>query len=624
MAKKDSKKQSDDFKIKDNTVDIGDDANTQSSDAEEEARKIESEAEKPEASPKNKSELVPDLESPQEVTSVNTVSPQKNNKFAKLKAFLKTKWGKVTIVLLVLAVVIGILLSIPTTRYGILGSVVKKDVTLSVIDSETKKPVTEARIDLAGQSVTTDSDGNALFKNVSVGEYKATITKNYYSGAHAQVNVWILKNPEVAQVQLIASGRQVPVKVANTITKSPLENVTITTSDTAVKTDENGEAVMVLPAEKTEVDATVSMDGYNQLSTVIKVTEDVDAANSFNLTPSGKVYFLSKRTGTLDVMKSNLDGTAVETVLAGTGNEENWSTALMPSSDLKYLVLKARREDNIKLYLIDTSNDSLSVIDDGNDKVSFNTMGWSDDRFIYSEYNGYVEQWQSGRNVIKSFNANSRALSIIDVAAASGDSNNYAYEAYNDFAILKSGVVVTKDWLTGNGSSSILNDKKDTVVVMGADGSDVRKLKEVDAKDQTLVSKKYSTDQLIVRLNSASTISYYWYNNGSLASATNLTDADWQKSYPDYKLSPDKQKTFWSESRDGKQTLLLGDSLGSNSTVLAAGTEYNAIGWYTDGYLLLSKDSSELYIMSVDGGDAFKITDYQGVYGGDMCCGGGY
>ncbi|MGD8373702.1 MAG: hypothetical protein PVI21_02485 [Candidatus Woesebacteria bacterium] len=622
MTKKDSKKQDDDFKIKDNTADVG--VDTQPSDAEEEARKIENEAEQPSVNPKNKSELVPDLESSQSSAPVNSAKSQKPKKFVKLRAFLKTKWGKVVIVLLSLFVVAGVLLAIPTTRYGILGSVIKKDVTLSVIDSETKKPVTEARIDLAGQSVTTDSDGNALFKGVSVGRYTATITKNYYSGAHAQVNVWILKNPEVDQVQLIAAGRQVPVKVMNTITKAPIENVAIVTSENSAKTDENGEAIIVLPAEKTEVDATISMDGYNELSTKVKVTEDMNDSNSFNLTPSGKVYFLSKRTGKLDVMKSNLDGTAAETVLAGTGNEEDWSTALIPSSDLKYLVLKARRENNIKLYLISTSNDSLSVIDDGNDKVSFNTMGWSDDRFVYLEYNGYVERWESGQNVIKSFDANSKKLSVIDVAAANGDSGNYAYEVYNNLAILKNSVVATKDWIVGSGSSSILDGKKGVVVAMNADGSNVRTLKEVDTTNQTLITKQYNTDQLIIRLNSGTAVSYFWYSDGSVTSAPNITDSDWGRSYPDYILAPNKQKTFWSESRDGKQTLLLGDSLGGNSTVLLSGVEYGAVGWYTDGYLLMSKDNSELYIMSVDGGNQFKMTDYQGVYGGNMCCGGGY
>jgi hypothetical protein len=90
-------------------------------------------------------------------------------------------------------------------------------------------------------------------------------------------------------------------------------------------------------------------------------------------------------------------------------------------------------------------------------------------------------------------------------------------------------------------------------------------------------------------------------------------------------LSPSADQTFWSESRDGKNTLFIGDQGGQNGKQIASLSDYNTFGWFTDDYLLVSKNSSELYIMDKAGKQAaLKVSDYhkptQNFYG----YGGGY
>ncbi|HEX5447612.1 MAG TPA: hypothetical protein VFW90_00160, partial [Candidatus Saccharimonadales bacterium] len=90
-------------------------------------------------------------------------------------------------------------------------------------------------------------------------------------------------------------------------------------------------------------------------------------------------------------------------------------------------------------------------------------------------------------------------------------------------------------------------------------------------------------------------------------------------------LSPSGGQTFWSEQRDGKNTLFLGDGNAQNGKTIANLSDYSPYGWYTNNYLLVSKNSSELYVMAKSGSSSpVKISDYhkpqQTFYG----YGGGY
>jgi hypothetical protein len=96
-------------------------------------------------------------------------------------------------------------------------------------------------------------------------------------------------------------------------------------------------------------------------------------------------------------------------------------------------------------------------------------------------------------------------------------------------------------------------------------------------------------------------------------------------SYPTYLQSPSANDTFWAEPRDGKNTLFIGNEDGQKGKQIASLSEYFTYGWFTDDYLLVSKNSSELYIMPKGGSkNAIKISDYhkpvQNFYG----YGGGY
>jgi len=364
--------------------------------------------------------------------------------------------------------------------------------------------------------------------------------------------------------------------------------------------------------------ASVSLAGYNTAQVTIFPTGKPDK-NTFGIVPAGKLYFLSNLSGKLDVVKTNLDGSGRQTVLAGTGKEDRNSTSLLASRDWKYLALLSKRsgDDNASLYLIDaTQGDKLSTIDEGN--ANFSLVGWSGDRFIYSVGRNTIQNWQPNQSALKSFDPTTGHTLLLDQTQGSGsDGNNYARQSFSGVYLVGNQVVYAKTW-QGNGSG-VLNGKQAEIDTIGADGSGHKVLKSFmplyftgnGYESITLNARPYEPSGIYFEFYHDNTQDYYSYDEGAVTDNTTLTnDTFWSDPYPTYLLSPSGNQTFWNEPRDGKSTLLIGNSDGKNSKQVASLSEYSVYGWFTDDYLLVSKNSSELYIMPTTGGTPYKITDY--------------
>jgi len=90
----------------------------------------------------------------------------------------------------------------------------------------------------------------------------------------------------------------------------------------------------------------------------VQVTDQAVPANTFSVTPAGKLYFLSKRTGQINVMKSDLDGKAIRKwfwwQLAAEDNYDTHSIGItgleIPSTQKP----PRRHKQAASIYLIDT------------------------------------------------------------------------------------------------------------------------------------------------------------------------------------------------------------------------------------------------------------------------------
>lgn len=541
-----------------------------------------------------------------------------SDKTSKFKQFLQwfTRHKKISIPAAAV-LLFAVLFAVPFTRYSALGPFIKQDFSVVVVDSQTGKPVSSALLSLKGKTVTTDGQGKASIR-VPVGSGKLAVTKTYYKSSPHDVVVPI-KKPAALSIKLEATGRPVPITILNGISGKAVAGATISADKTQAKTDDKGQTVLVVPADKKEVKATVSADGYNKNDITIKATTQEDEANTFKLTASGKIYFLSNQSGKIDLVKSDLDGKNRQTVLAGTGKETKGETVLLATRDWKYLALQSKRDggDYAKLFLINTVDDSLVTMDEGD--ATFALTGWEEHRFIYRVDRVKPQQWESKKQAIKSYDADAKKLTTLDETRAEGSGQyNYIREVIDTVYVLNHVVVYLKSW---NGSyNASLQGKDATLNSVSPAGGSKKVVKEFVKSSNTysyLNARVYGVDELYLRFYTGDNKeNFYEYEDGKVKDLPDMKSDDYDNAtYATYLASPSGDKTFWSEDRDGKLSFFIGGTDGDDSKrVTALSTKYQTYGWYTNDYLLVSKDGSELFIMPVSGVEKeeqlFKITDY--------------
>lgn len=523
--------------------------------------------------------------------------------------------GKKKLAAIIVALVVLVVFAVPFTRYSLLGLVITKQVTISVVDSKTATPVSSAEVVLHGVTAKTDGEGKVTIK-APLGSSNLTVTKQYYTEATQKYFVGF-KAATAQKISLVATGRQVPITVLNSVTSKPVVGATVKILDTTAKTNTNGLATIVLPAGSATKSAVISLDGYNSSTVTATVTDKTVATNSFKLTPAGKVYFLSNSAGTIDVVKANLDGSDRKTVLTGTGKEDSRTTSLLASRDWKYVVLQSRRDTaQPSLYIIDTTTDKAVPFESGDNTIQ--PIGWYNHNFVYDVVRNSAARNQSGREILKSYNAETNAPSQLDQNQAEGDAYNYGYQSFENFYILDGLVSYTSQWLN-YGSGFDLSGKSNTIRGVQPGGQNKKDYHSFPAGSTSFGGARLYEPQGVYFLvysngDSKYTHSYYHFENQSVTEDTSIADDEFNKEYPTFLLSPSGSQTFWAELRDGKNALFTGGPNADGKKQIATLSEYKPYGWYGNTYVLVSKGDSELYILPVtglkDGQAPLKITNY--------------
>ena len=531
-----------------------------------------------------------------------------------LGSLVSTKKRKILTIITSIFVLLVVILAVPFTRYFVLSPFVKKDVTLKIIDSETKKPVTDISIKLGGVSSQTDKDGLVKLTDVPVGQYELKVEKQYYKNHTASYTVPVFATPESPTIDISAIGRQVSVSVSNIITGELLSDVVVEANGTKATTGGDGTATIILPPTSETTKATLKKDGYNSVDVELRIDDAI--VNSYAVTPSGSIYYLSKATGKINVMKSNLDGTGASVAVAATGQESDYETSLLSSRDWQYSALNATRTDNKqRLYLLNSSKDELSIIDEGD--ATFNMVGWSGHNFVYTVYRNTPNAWDNKKQALKSFNADTRKVTTLDETVGVG-ANMYdsSYENFSSVYIMKDELVYLKNWYFSNYYYANNDPNKAPTLYSVSPAGGAKKTVKVFPINKSVNLKLYEPQGLYLQVSSPS--SFYEYEDGKLKEVTGISDNQFNSFYPTFLVSPTAKQTLWYEPRDGKNTVFVGDDTGKNSKTIGTLSEYTPYGWYgqNDEYILLTKNGSELYVSSaskVIGENEYqplKVTDY--------------
>jgi hypothetical protein len=298
------------------------------------------------------------------------------------------------------------------------------------------------------------------------------------------------------------------------------------------------------------------------------------------------------------------------------------------------LALYAQRKatGSPEIDLIDTSTDAMSNIDEGN--ANFNITGWDGHSLVYLvNRNGY-QPWQSKAQALKSYNADSKKLTILDETVASGNSTWYGslyYEQiFGGVTILGTEIIYAQGVQTD--STDIMQGKQAQLISIQPDGSNKKIIKTYSypltgsffGNTLTLNIDQSTHDPTTIYFQASASSwngnyrqgtfdnSVYQYQGGQVKQRTDLTSiySD-NEQYTTYLLSPSGKQTFWTVYADGKKNLTTGDQNGQNPKTIVAGSDYSPYGWFSDQYLLVQKSNNELYIMSSDGtSQPFKITNF--------------
>lgn len=587
---------------------------------------------------------VPEQETEQKAASEaesSKAEEKHGNRKLQLKQQLMARWQHFSRLYLAkrrlsipLTVVAGLLLlaAVPVSRYTLVGVVMKQDMTVAVVDSSTGTPVSKALVVLGGQKATTDATGHVRIR-MNVGYETLNVTKQYYQDYSQTQLVDLVAANNLVTVKLVAVGRLVPVTVTNKLTGKAVAGATVKALNSEAVTDKDGTATVVLPVSLKTQQTTVSAKGFNNLSTTLQVTDQKVAANMFAVVPAGKLYFLSNQSGKIDVVKTDLDGSNRQTVLAGTGYENSYSTALLASRDWKYLALYAQRtaKGSPEIDLIDTSNDQMTNIDEGN--ASFTLVGWDGDKFIYRVDRNSVPVWQNGQQVIKSFDAPTKKLATLAQTSASGGQYDYVRQYFGGVYTLGDKVVYSLNWTAYYYSFYQLTSKQATLNSVNLDGSGSAVIKSfamapgTQTSDVSINMVPYDEPgSIAVSFPDGQKDNFYEYKDGKISVASDVTAQNFYSGvYPTFLLSPSGNNVFWSVYADGKNNLKVGDNNAQNPQVIASESDYSPYGWFTDDYLLVQKSGSELYILSSDGkNQPFKVTNYYKPNTSYRGYGGGY
>jgi hypothetical protein len=527
-----------------------------------------------------------------------------NNKFIRI---IKRKLTWIIVIILALIVVF----SLPVSRYKVLGLVIKKPYTVTVTDSKTLTPVSNATIQFDGQDVKTDAAGKVTLK-VPLGYGELSVSKDYYQSYGQRVSVGLGKQPAPLHVTLVATGRQVPVIVDNEVSGQPLAGATIAVLGTTAKTNSSGMATIVLPTRATAFRATISDSGYNTTLSPITVTSNVITSNNFKLTPSGKIYFLSNVTGKINVDSSNLDGSDAQVVLAATGYESSSTTSLYNSNDWKYLMLMAQRTANPSdsgLYLINTaSNDALTTVSAGDN--SYTPIGWSGHYFLYEVNNLSLSVYQPSQYLLMSYDADTGKSTTLDQSNATGNANDYASQYFTNFYIVNGKLIYSKLW-TGDSDNYSSNSFVSSINTINPDGTGQSPLQQFTMTQDNLTNIDYMASTMFAaneiyfeaNIGDGST-QFYSYDNGAITQPS-LTSAQFNAvNYITGILSPSGSMAAFPSTRNGQFALLTGTPTSSASTqhvIATLSSDYSFYGWYNNSYIILSYNNADLYIIPASG-----------------------
>jgi hypothetical protein len=509
-----------------------------------------------------------------------------------LKRWWRNKWARNTTIFIILAAIVAVI-AIPKTRYAVLNTAgVRSSASVIVLDNTTELPLKNVAVTLNGDKAVTDHDGVAKFKELKLGDYELDIKRVAFAKHHQKITIGWGSNP-LGSFKLRATGTQYTILVKDFVSGKPIEGVEANSDEAVAQSDKNGKIILTVDdTDITKLTAVVSSKGYRDEP--VEVLADSTAPTQVVMVPAVKDVYVSKQSGKYDVYSSDLDGKDRKLILAGTGSE-NATISLVVSPDGQRAAMVSTR-DNIRdddgfilqaLTIINLA-ESTSVTIDHAEQIQL--VDWVDSRLVYRLTLAGASASNAQRNRLVSYNYDSNAR--IQLATA------------NQFNAIFS----VKGYVYYTASST------DTQATMG-----LFRIK-TDGTDR----KRLTTSEIWTTLRTGYNTALIQQPDGWVAydlASGQVSKADAPSSVVTFSFADDSKNehSLWTDTRDGSGVLLLHDVAKNTDKVLKTqdGIAY-PVRWLTDKtilYRVATSNESADYAISVDGGEARKISDVTATYG---------
>lgn len=514
---------------------------------------------------------------------------------------LKNDWSdwwddprKRYITLGVLAVLIGIVFIFPASRAYMMNLVgMRGDISVQVVDSKTTLPLKGAKVEVAGQSASTDAQGKATVQDVKLGDQSVVISKTAFAKVTEGLSVKS-GSQTLPTVSLKAVGTQFSFVVTDYVSGKPVPGVEASYNSASAQGSKDGKVLLTIPpTSASKITVTISAENYQTQE--IEFSTDTKTATPVSLAPSGKTVFISKQDGRYNLYSADLDGKKRTVILEATGSENADRLALSVSPDGTKAALVSTRDNqkNAQGFLLST----LSVVDTKGGKAqtvehaeSISLLGWNGSKLLYGQTVAGASAANPNRQKIVAYDTNGGKK--LPLASA-----NY----FNGTEVIGGNVYYAT---SSSDPSATSNFNKISV-----DGTG----KQVLSNQEYWTLLRTNYDMLSLQTNT----SWQTYTAGATgvkpsAAPTSLDD----RLYVD---NANGSQSLWVDVRDGKGVLLSYDTKTKKDTVLTSQTGLaQPVRWINDTTIVFRvvtpKETAD-YVFSTAGGQPKKITDTTAVNG---------
>ena len=540
---------------------------------------------------------VEDEKTKDEATTVE-VKPKKERKKRGnfFKAWLgNTLYRNITIGLIMLGIVAS--LAIPTSRYFVLNTAgVRASVSIKVLDDKTSLPLKNVEFVVDGKSTKSDGNGDAKLDKVKLGKLKVIIKKSAFAELKRTVTLGWGSNP-LGEQRLVPTGTQFTFTAKDFTSNKPVSDTEVNFGDSSAKFNPEGEAVLTIPAvEDDQIEVTVSAKNYRDEK--VKISTTTKDKTNVSMVPAKKHVFVSKRSGKLDLYKTDVDGKNQAVILAATGIEREESLSLSSHPTKPVVAFASTRENNRNQdgFLLTTLNfiylDTNEVV-----KVAqserIQIVDWSGDYLVYVKITQGASEANPNRHKIMSYNIEQQTEKELA-------STNY----FNDVVSVNGVIYYSPAAYKVNGKVGLYR--------VNADGTNKKTI--YDKEVWNLFRTTYDKFSLSVGQD--------WYElnlpNDEVKKVGGAPSVLKSRVYVD---SPNHKQSIWVDVRDGKSVLLnySVDKKSDQALVNESGIK-NPIYWLDDDhvvYRVADGDETADYVLSLSGGEPKKIGDVTNTIGID-------